>query len=195
MPRPRLLALLLLPGCDPAPVEPAEVPVVPDLERCDPVADSTLGPAEDALLAAINELRAAGGRCGALAFLPAAPLRVDPALRCAARLHSADMQARMYTGQVDPDGVGTGPRVGAVGYDASTFAENTGFTVTSEADTAFTQAAADMLATWADNPTTCWKLHARELQDLGIGAATGMFTPKEAEPVPGLYWTATFAAP
>ena len=194
MPRLRLLALLLA-GCDPAPAEPDEVPVVPDLELCDPIADSELGPAEDALLARINAMRAAGGRCGALAFLPAPPLRSDPALRCAARLHSADMQARMYTGQVDPDGVGTGPRLTAVDYTASTFAENTGFTVTSEADPDFTRAAADMLATWADNPTTCWKLHARELRDIGVGAAAGMFMPKEADPVSGLYWTATFAAP
>lgn len=194
--RPRLLALLLLTGCDPAAQDPAdEPPAVPDIAVCDPVADSKLGPGEDALLAEVNSLRAAGGRCGGLAFLPAPPLRADPALRCAARLHAADMQARAYVGQIDPDKVGTGPRLAAVDYVASTFAENDGFTVTA-ADPDLERAAADIVATWADNPMTCWKLHARELQDLGVGAAPGMFTPKDAEePVSGLYWTAIFAAP
>lgn len=195
VPRPRLLALMLLVGCDPAPVEPAAEPLVPDTARCEPVADWDFTAAEDALRAEIDAVRAEGGRCGALTFLPAPRLRPDPALRCAARLHSADMQARMYTGQVDPDGVGTGPRLAAVGYTASSFGENVGFTVTTDADPDWTQAAADMVAAWADNPTTCWKLHARELQDVGIGAAAGSFTPKELDPVTGLYWTATFAAP
>ena len=50
-----------------------------------------------------RRLRAQGGRCGDLNYLPAPPLRSAPALRCAARLHSQDMHIRQYLGQVDPD--------------------------------------------------------------------------------------------
>jgi uncharacterized protein YkwD len=197
--RPRL-ALLLLVGCDAAPVDPAEPTAdVPAIPVCEPVADGTdIGPAESALLAEINLLRAQGGRCGPLNFLPAAPLRFVPALRCAARLHSADMVARQYLGQVDPDNLGTGPRLDAVGYAASTYGENVGFTVAGQTDADWDElAAADAVAIWADNPGTCWKLRARELEEIGIGAAFGEYVSKDKviDPTTGVYWTAIFAAP
>ncbi len=196
MRRPRPLLLLLLAACDPAPAPAVEEPEVPTGARCEPVADAPLVAAEQALLAEINALRAGGGRCGTLAFLPAAPLRFAPALRCAARLHSEDMVAREFLGVLDPDGLGTGARLLAVDYEASTFGENVGFSRVDADDPDLAEvAAADIAAAWADNPTTCWKLRARELEQLGIGATLGSYTQKGAEPTPGVIWTATFAAP
>jgi len=71
---------------------------VPDTEHCAPVAAvaDTWTALEDELLTLINEQRALGGSCGGTAMAPTSPLASDPALRCAARLHSADMAARDY---------------------------------------------------------------------------------------------------
>ena len=196
--RPHPLALLMLAlACDPGPDESEQdLLVVPDLAICDPVADWDSLALEDALLAQINELRREGGRCGDLAFLPAPGLGMDPTLRCAARLHSQDMAARTFLAQVDPDGVGTGPRLGALGYTASTYAENVGFVQPDpDLDPDPERDARAVLLGWQDNPSTCWKLFARELRAVGIGATPGSFDPKDLEPVDGLYFTATFAAP
>ncbi len=195
--RPRL-ALLLLAACDETPVEPVdETPTVPSSELCAPVADWPDSRAETALLAEINALRAQGGRCGDLNYLPAPALRFAPALRCAARLHSQDMDTRQYLGQVDPDGLGTGARLDAVLYSASTFGENNGFSALDPRDDIdrVQAAAADIAASWADNPGTCWKLRAGELTEIGIGAFVGVFAPKDAAPAQGYYWTAIFTAP
>lgn len=193
----RPLLLLLVAACDPAASEPDPADLdVPALELCDPVADWDSLAVEEHLVAQINALRRDGGRCGARSFLPAAPLGIDPALRCIARLHSKDMVVRGYLAQVDPDGVGTGPRLDAVGYLAATFAEDVAFVdAPSTADADLAEAAADAaVRSWKDNPTTCWKLYAREWTDLGVGAVRGGYDPKDSEAVVGVYWTATFAA-
>lgn len=191
------LALVLLAACDDASSDPTDpAPTVPNSERCDPVADWQDAPAELALLAEINDLRAQGGRCGDLNFLPSAPLRLAPALRCAARLHSQDMHVRQFLGQVDPDGVSTGARLDAVEYDAATFGENNGFsTFDPDRTRRIAAAAADIAASWADNPGTCWKLRAGELEEIGIGAFPGIYDPSRADPVQGYFWAAIVAAP
>jgi uncharacterized protein YkwD len=192
--RPHLLAPLLLAlACDPGPGEPEpDALLVPELAICDPIAEQDSLALEDALLAQINDLRREGGRCGDLAFRPAPGLGFDPALRCAARLHSLDMATRAFLTQVDPDGVGTGSRLGAVGYAASTFAENVGFVQQDpDADPDPERDARAVLLGWQDNPSTCWKLYARELSAIGLGATPGSFDPKDLEPVDGLYFTAT----
>lgn len=206
MTRPHPLALLLLAlACDPGPAEPGpDAPVVAELAICDPVADWDSLAVEDALLAQINDLRREGGRCGDLAFVPAPGLGMDPALRCAARLHSQDMATRLYLAQVDPDGIGTGPRLDALGYVASTYAENVGFVEDEPAEDPAApespeqdpeRAARAVLLSWEDNPSTCWKLYARELSAIGIGATPGSLERKDLDPADGLYFTATFAAP
>ena len=184
-------------ACDEASTEPEPEPlVVPDSPRCEPVADGPLTSAETSLLAEINRLRAEGGRCGALTFLPAAPLHFEPALRCAARLHAVDMATRMYLGAIDPDGRGTGARLAEVEYTASAFAQAVGFARATADDPEFEPAAAaDIAATWADNPSTCWQLRARELTAIGVGAVPGDHAFKDMEPASGVYFTAIFAAP
>lgn len=189
MPRVRLACLAVLLACDAAPEpEVSDESIVPDSEVCEPVAawDDDHAALEAEFQLALNELRADGGHCGQLRFAPAPPVYMDPHLRCAARLHSQDMATRPYLGEVDPDGLGTAARLTTVGYEAATFAENVGFGYPS---------AASALALWADSPANCWKLRARELTDIGVGIATGEFTPKDQDPQTGLYWTVTFAAP
>lgn len=192
---PRALFVLLAVACDPAPESAADEPVVPALPLCEPVAEFATLAVEDALLAQINALRRDGGTCGALRFLPAPPLAITPELRCIARLHSKDMAVRGFLAQVDPDGLGTDNRLDAVGVAASTFAENVGFVDDADLTDAEDEAADAIVRSWQDNPTTCWKLYARELTDLGVGAVRGSYDPKDTEAVVGVYWTATFTAP
>jgi uncharacterized protein YkwD len=200
MPRVRLACLAVLLACDAAPEpEVSDESIVPDSEVCEPVAawDDDHAALEAEFQLALNELRADGGACGRLRFAPAPPVYMDPHLRCAARLHSQDMHLRQYLGQVDPDGLGTRARLDAVEHRASTFAENVGFAaIDPDADIdRMATAAADIAASWADNPLSCWKLRAGELEEICIGAYIGGFTPDEEEPLPGYYWTAIVTAP
>ena len=187
-------------ACDDPMTEPEPEPlVVPDSPRCEPVTDDSplsQPETEEALLVAITDMRARGGRCGALSFLPAAPLHFDPSLRCAARLHTADMVTRMYLGAIDPDGRGTGARLAEVEHTASSFAQAVGFARATADNPEFEPAAAaDIAATWADNPSTCWQLRARELTEIGVGAVPGDYAFKDMEPTTGVYFSAIFAAP
>ena len=188
MPRARLVCLVALFACDAPAVVVDDEDIVPDNEVCTPVAewDDEHAALEAEFQDALNALRADGGTCGDLVFPPAPPVYMDPSLRCAARLHSQDMAERTYLGEVDPDSIGTAVRLAQVGYTAVTFAENVGFGYPT---------VASALALWADSPVNCWKLRARELTDIGVGVHTGAYAPKDEDPITGLYWTVTFAAP
>lgn len=186
-------------ACDP-PTAPEETPApeVPELAACESVtADMWPEPwsaAEREVLARINALRAEGGSCGALQFSPAPPLAMHPALRCAARLHTDDMIARAYLSSVDPDGLGVGPRLVALGYDPATFSEIVAVVTEESIDEA--DDAADVVTAWRDNPTSCWQLYARELTHVGIGGLEATYTAKETdEPQRAAYWTVTLATP
>ncbi|WAS97553.1 CAP domain-containing protein [Nannocystis punicea] len=190
---------LLVFACDPPlPPEQESPPEVPDLRACDPVADGEWpepwAEAEAEVLARINELRAEGGRCGELQFAPAPPLRMHPNLRCAARLHTADMIERAYVSSVDPDGLGLGARLGSLEYPAATFAEVVAVVTEDEVDEL--DDAADVVTAWRDNLTSCWQLYARELTDVGVGGREATYMAKEAEaPQRAAYWTLSLAAP
>ena len=105
--RPRRLAWLALSlsalACS-EPEAPAP-PDVPDIAYCDPVRDwePEIAAREVEVLRLINDARAVGGRCGSLDFEPAEPLIMDPALRCAARIHALDMGEQDYFSNLDPD--------------------------------------------------------------------------------------------
>ena len=107
-------------------VEPAP-PDVPDNEYCEPV--DALGEAmallEEELLERVNEVRAAGGTCGVQGtFPPTHPLEMDPALRCAARVHTLDMSERNYFSHESPNGVGPGVRITKAGFASGPIGEN-----------------------------------------------------------------------
>ncbi|MDC0667284.1 CAP domain-containing protein [Nannocystis radixulma] len=190
-------ALLL--ACDSAlPPEEEPAPEVPELAACEPVTADTWpeawSVAEREVLARINALRAEGGACGTLQFSPAPPLAMHPLLRCAARLHTDDMIERVYVSSVDPDGLGVGPRLAALGYDPATFSEIVAVVTEDDVDEA--DDAADVVTAWRDNPTSCWQLYARELTHVGIGGLEGTYTVKDPEAVKrAAYWTVTLATP
>lgn len=185
-------------ACDDAPMSGGDEapPEVADLAACEPVADwpEAWSEAELAVLAEINAMRAEGGTCGALHFAPAPPLRMHATLRCAARLHTADMIARAYVSSVDPDGLGLGARLATLEYAPATFAEVVA--VVTEDEVSEADDARDVVVAWRDNPTSCWQLYARELTHGGVGGREATYTPKDAEePRRAAYWTLSLAAP
>lgn len=188
---------LLVLACDPViPPEDEPAPEVVDLEACEPAAawPEPWSEAEREVLARINALRAEGGTCGALRFSPAPPLAMDPTLRCAARLHTADMIERAYISSVDPDGLGLGARLASLQYDAATFSEVVA--VVTEEAIAEADDAADVVTAWRDNLTSCWQLYARELTHVGVGGLEATYMSKEVvDPVRAAYWTLTLATP
>jgi uncharacterized protein YkwD len=99
--------------------EPAN-PDVPDgVPYCEPAKswDPAWKQLEEDILAAVNQVRAQGANCGAQGdFGPAGPLTMDPALRCAARMHSKDMNDRDFFDHTNPDGEPPWDRMGKAGY-------------------------------------------------------------------------------
>jgi hypothetical protein len=79
---------------------------------------------EDEMLRLVNAFRETGGDCPSGTFGPRAPLRMDPALRRAARLHSADMAENNYFSHTSQDGRSAWQRMGDAGYTGQPAAEN-----------------------------------------------------------------------
>ena len=93
-------------------------PDVPDLAYCDPVRDwdPELVEREVEVLRLLNEQRALGGNCGGDDIAPSEPLIMDPALRCAARIHALDMGEQDYFSNLDPDDLDFVGRAELAGY-------------------------------------------------------------------------------
>jgi hypothetical protein len=91
---------------------------VPSSEYCDAAADwpQASRSAEQFLLDALNTARAIGALCAAAPDSEAPPLVMQPALRCAARLHARDMALRNYVSHENPEGEGPEVRIARAGH-------------------------------------------------------------------------------
>jgi uncharacterized protein YkwD len=105
---------------------PSDPALVPNTPQC--AAAASWDPAwtafEDEVLRLSNLQRQAGAVCGGASYPPVPALTVDPALRCAARLHAKDMQDRDYFSHTTPDGVTFDQRITQAGYRWRTIGEN-----------------------------------------------------------------------
>ena len=93
---------------------------VPTSPHCDEV-DDAAWPAiavtlETELLELINQQRRAGATCRGVAMPAVPPLVSRDSLRCAARLHSADMAKRDFFSHTNPDGLTQAERFTMAGY-------------------------------------------------------------------------------
>jgi uncharacterized protein YkwD len=100
---------------------------LPNNPYCDPV--SNWNPdwiaAELEVLDLVNQARAQGGNCGSQGnFPPSGPLTWHPALTCAARVHSKDMNDNNYFDHTNLQGNGPGWRLGQAGYNGGGWGEN-----------------------------------------------------------------------
>jgi uncharacterized protein YkwD len=166
---PATLLWLAATACQGDESAPADTRVVADIPACDVVdawaEDSVHN--EERVIELLNEARRLGGRCGDRTYGSQPPLRIDPSLRCAARMHAFDMEQAGYLGYKnpeDPEALNTAARLELAGYPRSTFVEAVG---------AGWQTADEAVAQWLADESHCWKLMTEELEFLGIGQFTG----------------------
>lgn len=135
---------------------------VPNTPHC--ASAATWDPAwtsfENEVLRLSNQYRQAGATCGTTRYNAVAPLVMQPALRCAARLHSKDMIDRAYFSHTTPDGVTFSQRITNAGYRWRTVGENIASGYRSP------QAVVDG---WIKSPGHCVNLMNGAFRDIGVG--------------------------
>ena len=149
-------------GMQPPPVD------VPDNAHCADVADWSPAWAqlEQDILTIVNQVRGQGANCGTKgAFAAAGPLTMDPALRCAARKHSADMAARNFFDHVNPDGEAFTERMAKAGYG--------GFSTAGENIAAGSPDAQGTMSQWMGSDGHCANIMNPAFQHIGVGYSTG----------------------
>ena len=172
-----LLTLLALAACTP---EATPGPEVPAIAYCDGVRewDAQHGALEEEVLVLVNERRAEGAICGSDEEFPPAPeLQMDPALRCAARVHALDMGAQDYFNNLDPEGVDYSERAQRAGYAGNAVGQIIGST----------HREADQLVTALMGSTgLCRTLMDPEARAFGMG-----YAPASEAEYP-YYWTQVY---
>jgi uncharacterized protein YkwD len=133
------------------------------------------------VLAIVNEYRGRGANCGGQPFGSASPLRMNAALRCAARKHSLDMATRGFFDHDNPDGQDPFDRIELAGYDFRAAGENIA---------AGQPTAQEAMDSWMTSPGHCMNIMSAEFTEIGVGYtkdASGSNYPH--------LWTQTFGAP
>jgi uncharacterized protein YkwD len=168
---------------DPAPVDDS----VPEGDYC--AATEGWDPAwasfEEEVLRLTNEARAMGADCGTGgSFGPAEPLTMNPTLRCAARLHSADMGEQGFFAHEGLDGRTPFDRMADAGYVGRTMGENIA---------KGQQSPAEVVAGWMDSDGHCSNIMNPSFTEIGIGYWEG---PADNQFFNGnKLWTQNFGAP
>lgn len=150
---------------------------VPAGAYCDPAADWSPSAAalEAEILTIVNQHRAAGATCGGQAMPPVAPLSADPALRCAARVHTLDMAERNYFDHTNPEGEQPWDRMVRAGYAWSTAGEN----IAGGGSTA-----TGTMQQWMNSTGHCQNIMNGDYVHLGVGHVES-----------AALWTQVFGAP
>lgn len=141
---------------------------VPDNAYCVPVAnvDPAWKQLEEDVLVIVNEKRAMGADCHSKGmFGPAGPLTMQPALRCAARKHSADMDARDFFDHTNPDGQSPWDRMAMAGYGA--------YSNAGENIAAGSPDAAGTMMQWMESDGHCSNIMNPDFQEIGVGYHPG----------------------
>jgi uncharacterized protein YkwD len=140
---------------------------VPDSGYCAEVADwdAAWKQKEEEILVIVNQVRAQGANCGSEGnFGAAGPLSMHPALRCAARKHSKDMNDRNFFDHVNPDGDLPWDRMEMAGYQYSTAGENIA------GGNAGAQATMNQ---WMNSDGHCANIMNPDFEDIGVGYYPG----------------------
>ncbi len=135
---------------------------LPRNEYCNPVRgfDDEWAEQEMQVLELVNQHRAKGATCGGNDKPKTHPLKMDSALRCAARAHSLDMAENNYFSHTGHDGSSFGQRANRAEYDAGPRGENiAGGYPDAEA----------VVQGWMDSPGHCNNIMAEGSNEIGIG--------------------------
>jgi uncharacterized protein YkwD len=168
-----------------ASADPAAELALPDTELCAAVADwdPAWAAFEEEVLALVNELRSEPADCGVEGqFAAAAPLTMNPILRCSARLHSLDMYERDYFDHDTPDGVDPLERMVEAGFVGSGGGENIALGQSTPEE---------VMAAWMDSDGHCANIMRASFDTIGIGYHPGA----GQRGLGSNYWTQNFGAP
>jgi uncharacterized protein YkwD len=138
---------------------------------------------EEEVLLLVNENRSQPANCGVEGmFAAAAPLTMNPILRCSSRLHSLDMFDRDFFDHTNPDGVDPFDRMQEVGFVGNAMGENIAQgQVTPE----------QVMDSWMDSDGHCANVMSPNFSVIGVG-----FHPGAGQRGLGSnYWTQNFGAP
>lgn len=156
--------------------DPGELDL-PDIAYCDPAQEwpENWSALEGQVLDLVNQVRAEGANCGSEGdFGSTEPLFLDPALTCAARIHSKDMADRGYFNHDTPEGVSPWDRMAEAGYQSNgPRGENIAFGSTS---------ADGVMNLWMTSDGHCSNIMDPNFNQIGIGYHEGDL------------WTQTFGA-
>ncbi len=137
---------------------------------------------QPALLARVNQARAAGASCGSSGvFGPAPALTWNDRLTQAATAHSQDMAAKNYFSHTSQDGRTPGARITAAGYAWSAFGENIAAGQTS---------VDSVMAAWMASPGHCANIMSPNPTEIGVACVDG-----SAGDTYSTYWTMDLARP
>lgn len=132
------------------------------------------------VLAATNQARAAGRKCGDTWMPAAPPVTSNDKLAAAALAHSKDMAQRNYFSHFDKQGNEVVQRAEAAGYPWRHIAENIAKGQTSPQDA---------VASWVSSPGHCRALMNPRFTEMGAA-----FSVREGKR-PAAYWTQVFGTP
>ncbi len=132
------------------------------------------------VLQLVNEVRAAGSRCGAQSYGPAAPLQASRTLDGIAARHAMDMASHDYFEHVDLHGNTPADRVRAAGYREKLVGENIAYGPTS---------AEEVVEGWMHSTGHCENIMDPRFIEMGLAAARGEGSRH------GLYWDQVLAEP
>lgn len=154
------------PPVDPGVDEPVDEADVPPGSYCADVANwnPEWVALEEAMLTAVNQLRASGyGNCAEGPQSSAPPLTMNPHLRCSARKHSKDMALKNYFSHTNQEGQESWDRMWAAGFDGLKASEN----ITAGPGTATVQGAMQNFLTSTQGH--CEALFDPAMTEVGIG--------------------------
>ncbi len=160
---------------------------VPDSAHCAPVAawDPEWIAFEDEVLRLVNQNRAKGWNCDTEGqFGATTALTTNKELRCAARLHSLDMNERNYFAHDAPGGATPKTRMDAAGYVGTTWGENIAKGQSTPAQ---------VVQGWMDSDGHCANIMSPMFKEIGVGFYEGEPTSQYFNE--NLYWTQNFGAP
>jgi uncharacterized protein YkwD len=164
---------------------PAGALEVPDTDLCSAVADwdPEWVQFEEEVLLLVNEFRSQPADCGEEGqFAPAAPLTMDPILRCSSRLHSLDMFERDFFEHETPDGVDPFERMAEAGFQGSRMGENIAQGQSTPEE---------VMDAWMESDGHCSNIMAPAFTLIGIGYEPGA----GQRGLGSNYWTQNFGTP
>jgi len=141
-------------------------PDVPNNPYCADAAnwDAQHASLEEQIVTIVNQRRSEGANCGGEQFGSTGPLAMEPALRCAARVHSKDMAVNNYFDHTNLMGESPWDRIDMAGYGGFGSGENIA---------AGNGTAEATMAQWMDSPGHCSNIMNPDFNEIGVGYYPG----------------------